>query len=1370
MKRTIALFCLILFVLAASLSCAENVSENLISNGGFESLDASGKPVGWYDKAYRSQAGYSRLSVTDQKAHSGKYSVIIDNASINDSRFVYTAQVEPESLYHLSGYVLVESMDDVGNGANFGIEDIYAFSDCLFDTNGQWEYLEWYGETGEEQTTLTFGVRVGGYSAESVGRAYFDDISLQKVEKLPEHIVASVWYSDSSSSQQQASASTDTDEKKSTVLFLVLALVFVLAFVWARPAFESAVTMKHAGIVLGVAALFALVLRIILAVTIPGYQVDIGCFSAWSLRMASLGPADFYSPDYFCDYPPGAMLLLWPVGWLLRICQNASIDLLIVKLLPILFDFMGATVLFAFARKKTSFFTSAVLFAFCLLNPASLVNGAAWGQIDSVLTFLIAVTAIWAMEQRWHLAIPMFIIAALVKPQALLFAPIGGMMLLFCLFKANAKERKITLKKVLLGISGALIAAAVVIIPFSIHQEKPLGWLFALYGETLSSYAYATLNTANLYYLIGANWRLLDQLAPLWLSLVTAALMILSGICLLFDKFSVHFCGKHKARKLGVLFIVSGCLHLLLAFIGETYAMYGYVMMASVYLAVILCMSEERDAFSLTFYMALALLGVYVFGVKVHERYLFPALMLFLMSYVSSRDRRVLWLFVGLCATTFINTAIVLENSILFGAEHGHLNNDTNAINYTLCVVNILLCGWGMYIGLTGQKQSKPFAEDHKVNTERKISDSYLQMLLSPKDARLHLTIRDYAVLAAVTILYSCLAFTNLGSTVAPQTGWISTSADEQIVFDLGQEKEFSVLYYGGVSYNNFSISVSKDGTNWSEAIPCQMREGMCWQWHYAVKSYTDENGNVQFQSNSPRNVEWMTARYLRVNACESGLNLWEIVARDRNGENIPLSLVSHSGARQDLLDEPKSARNLIDETDTCIGEPSWFNSMYFDEIYHAREAYHNLHGEPTYEWTHPPLGKLLMAVGVAVFGMTPFGWRFAGTMIGVLMLPVLYLFALQLTKKRTVAFVSMSAFALDLMHFTQTRIATIDSFPLLFILLSYLFMVRYMQTDVFALRTEEMPKLYTAAFLRSLFPLFLSGLSMGLSIASKWTGAYSAVGLAVMFFGSIWRQWRASMISYEIESASVSHGQQKRLDNVQNHTLQRILITCAFCVLFFVVIPCVIYVVSYIPQLTPSGPFTLANVIRTQKNMLSYHSTPGLGMDHPFQSPWWQWPFILKPIWYVQDQFEPAGFASTIMCLGNPWVFYIGAFAMLGVLAAFVSKYIEAGKYGLRFKGSDGDLTLAVIVVGFLAQYLPWMLVPRSMYIYHYFASVPFIILSTAWFIGKISNQRIRYALTAVYLIGAAIFFVMFFPYASGVLTSTQWLDAMKWFSRLYY
>ena len=454
------------------------------------------------------------------------------------------------------------------------------------------------------------------------------------------------------------------------------------------------------------------------------------------------------------------------------------------------------------------------------------------------------------------------------------------------------------------------------------------------------------------------------------------------------------------------------------------------------------------------------------------------------------------------------------------------------------------------------------------------------------------------------------------------------------------------------------------------------------------------------------------------------------------------------------------------------MGEPGWYNGIYFDEIYHARTAYEHLHGQAPYETTHPPLGKLMMSVGIAIFGMTPFGWRFAGALIGVLMLPALSLLALQLTHRRAIATVAMVAFPLDLMHYTQTRIATIDSFPVFFILLSYLCMVRYLQTDLFAADSEK-PRLFDRCLRRSLIPLALSGLFMGLAIASKWIGLYAAVGLALLFFVAIYRQYRVSNVAcgLDVEHAKLDDSQKARVRAAQDFTLKRILITCGFCVIFFVLVPCVIYYLCYIPYLSPTGPVTLKRVIDAQIGMLNYHSTPGLGMDHPFQSPWWQWPFILKPMWFAQDSYEPAGYASTIMCMGNPWIFYLGAIAMLGALAACVLKYLNL-RSGVSLRQGDGDLTLPVLAVGFLAQYLPWVLVPRSMYIYHYFASVPFIILATAWWLDRLprSRPRLRMGVMALYLVGALVFFVMFFPYASGWLTSTGWLDAMKWFSKLYY
>ena len=93
-------------------------------------------------------------------------------------------------------------------------------------------------------------------------------------------------------------------------------------------------------------------------------------------------------------------------------------------------------------------------------------------------------------------------------------------------------------------------------------------------------------------------------------------------------------------------------------------------------------------------------------------------------------------------------------------------------------------------------------------------------------------------------------------------------------------------------------------------------------------------------------------------------------------------------------LAKVKTASALFDEQTLVPDSYSFKNSTYFDEIYHARTAYEFIKGREVYEWTHPPLGKSIIALGIRIFGMNPFGWRFMGTLFGVLMLPLMYIFA----------------------------------------------------------------------------------------------------------------------------------------------------------------------------------------------------------------------------------------------------------------------------------------------------------------------------------------------------------------------------------------
>ena len=95
-----------------------------------------------------------------------------------------------------------------------------------------------------------------------------------------------------------------------------------------------------------------------------------------------------------------------------------------------------------------------------------------------------------------------------------------------------------------------------------------------------------------------------------------------------------------------------------------------------------------------------------------------------------------------------------------------------------------------------------------------------------------------------------------------------------------------------------------------------------------------------------------------------------------------------------------------------------------------------------------------------------------------------------------------------------------------------------------------------------------------------------------------------------------------------------------------------------------------------------------------------------------------------------------------------------------------------AFVLIGLLAQFLPWVLVPRGTYIYHYFASIPFLILGITlmlhWF--SLRFPKSGRIVIAVYLALTLCSFLLFYPYASGISAPYWWLDLGKRFLTLYY
>ena len=1365
MKKTyIALGAALVLILVLALILRPSGSgtyDNLIRNGSFEALNGS-LPRDWDTDAYFPQKSYTDYSVSADGL-SGSAGHIV-NRQANDARFYQTVSVSPDTLYHLHGYIKADAAG--GLGANLSIEGVYVFSDQVYDSQGEWQEVSLYGRTGANQRSLTVYARLGGYSGEATGEAWFDDITLNRVDAVPADY-SEYLLEDTEDSSAGTEGRTATGAWALVLGSMAYTVLFALLLRWFKKQPERQDTALDRWAIL--VCLLGLAVRVAVGAAVPGYDVDIGCFRGWAAEMATVGPFDFYQKAGFCDYPPGYLWILGILGALGRVLGTGVTEFM-VKLPPILCDGALCLLLYREGKKTLSRPAALALTALYAFNPLTIVTGAAWGQADSVMLLLLFLVVVFALRGKWSSALPLYMAAVLVKPQALMFGPLG---LAALVLSAVQKEKKDgLLREVLLGLGLLAVTALSVAGPFLIHQEKPVSWILELYQSTMSQYGYVTVNACNLYFLLGKNWvsaenSLQGEALLAGIVFCMAAAPVLAS-CLTEKKNPLR-----SALLLGLCALLGAALLVVGLTAHLTYAVLGTMMIVFDVALFLLLYALGKDAKNLPLLGASLLLTLFNTGTMMHERYLFPAVGLLLLSYALRKDRRILALAIAVSITGLINVGCCLDRNIRIGGAEGHLNapavgiaSDMMLLEMLSAVGNCLAGAYSLYLCAAlcrDDADVRAFqAENAGAGNRAAVSPQALPPISQEPFRKM--TRKDWAILSLVTVLYALLAFTNLGSLKSPQTAWVSQDADEAVVLDLGQERTFKMLFFPGIHWRadqetaEFDVQVSLDGETWEGAYEGSVRSGEtydCFSWKYVTDPAAYDNDAV------------MHGRYVRLTSRFSDLTLLEVLLRDADTADV-LPVVSAAetyvtrGPDGEILSASGSAQNatlpfLTDEQDTLDGEPGYMNSTYFDEIYHARTAYEHLHGLPVYETTHPPLGKVLMSFAIAVFGMTPFGWRFAGALAGVLMLPGMYLLGKLLIRKKWGGFAAMMLMALDLMHFTQTRIATIDSFVVLFIIWSVYFMLRWFFLDYF--RTD---------FWKTLVPLGLSGLFMGLAVASKWTGCYAGAGLAVLFFYGLWRRWRQVRAAGQIPVKKRTADEKAAAAGVRP-----LILTVLSCFVFFVAVPLAIYYVSYIPYFAPSGGVSVEKIIRAAEGMLDYHSTPGLGMDHSFYSPWYQWPVIGKPMWYYAGSYEPEGKAATIMAMGNPAVWWVGLLGLMGVLCLLLRRHYDEKNHTLRRFALEDDPRYAVLLICFAAQYLPWVPVPRGTYIYHYFPSVPFIILCAELCLEKIETlfpKAARWVLV-IWLVVAAGLFVAFFPYASGITVSKGWLEAMRWFPRwLWY
>ena len=176
----------------------------------------------------------------------------------------------------------------------------------------------------------------------------------------------------------------------------------------------------------------------------------------------------------------------------------------------------------------------------------------------------------------------------------------------------------------------------------------------------------------------------------------------------------------------------------------------------------------------------------------------------------------------------------------------------------------------------------------------------------------------DALCILIVTAAYALTAFAGLGDKTAPQTFCKFRSRGQFSLIELNEERDIgAVMYYSGLHTGKYYLQFSADGEEFIDVAVMEQNYADLFKWQYAELG--EETQDVKF---------------VRI-IVDDELWLGEIAIYDSDGVRI--------GAEE--LSCTDGGKHLFDEADKVPEEPTYLNSTYFDEIYHARTALEHIEG-----------------------------------------------------------------------------------------------------------------------------------------------------------------------------------------------------------------------------------------------------------------------------------------------------------------------------------------------------------------------------------------------------------------------------------------
>lgn len=376
---------------------------------------------------------------------------------------------------------------------------------------------------------------------------------------------------------------------------------------------------------------------------------------------------------------------------------------------------------------------------------------------------------------------------------------------------------------------------------------------------------------------------------------------------------------------------------------------------------------------------------------------------------------------------------------------------------------------------------------------------------------------------------------------------------------------------------------------------------------------------------------------------------------------------------------------------------------MVWDEKYYVPQAQSLAAGSGIRETSHPPLGKFLTALSIAVCGDTPAAWRLPALLGGVGVLWCVYALGVLMLQSRAGALTATVLLACESLAFVQSRTAVYSSIMLFLELLSILLMMTWRSSGRW-------------------LNLVGAAVAFGAAVATRWV-ALSALPIIGLLAWNTFKE--------------------------RPQGLRRIIGNCAL----FVGVSAFVYIGLFVIGPLSRGAGIL-DALKLNVAMFSLHWA-NLSTEHRYASQWWTWPLLLRPVWWGFESYpmtaaDGSQVVEGILSIGNPIFF-------AAIPCAVVYGFYKAIKQRSFF--------ISLLLVAVFTQWLQWAWVPRNTFLHYFYTVLPFAALLIADMLLSIwRSSWVGRVLCLAYLTAAVGMFVYWYPLLTAMQVSRTFVMQHIW------